>query len=201
VRAINRGGIGPKTVSVDNATLEEGAKTMLAVTELRTSDDEAHTVGEEVAQQTIGEVEVEESTKYGENESTVVNTCVVLHDNDLDTSLALADHKILLEESEVRSINKEQTAAEISIEDISNEPEVVTGTETMCHGKGNKLFRGVISKVKLIHLYEISYPDGTKDVNIPIEALRLSDGISHNDIKIGTGVDVLSWQDRWGYKE
>lgn len=64
-------------------------------------------------------------------------------------------------------------------------------------GKGNRLYRGKVVKVKTVHLYEIEYPDSTADTNIPIGALRLPQGCSESDIKVGTFVDVLSWQDRF----
>lgn len=64
-------------------------------------------------------------------------------------------------------------------------------------GKGNRLYRGKIVKIKTIRLYEIEYPDSTADINIPFGALRLPLGYSESDIKVGTMVDVLSWQDRF----
>ena len=64
-------------------------------------------------------------------------------------------------------------------------------------GKGNRLYKGKVVKVKTIHLYEIEYPDSTADTNIPFGALRLPQGYSESDIKVGTLVDVLSWQDRF----
>ena len=64
-------------------------------------------------------------------------------------------------------------------------------------GKGNRLYRGKVKGVKTIHLYEIEYPDSTTDTNIPFGALRLPQGFNESDIKAGTTVDVLSWQDRF----
>jgi hypothetical protein len=64
-------------------------------------------------------------------------------------------------------------------------------------GKGNRVYRGKVVNVKTIHLYEIEYPDSTTDTNIPFGALRLPQGFNHSDIKVGTTVDVLSWQDRF----
>jgi len=64
-------------------------------------------------------------------------------------------------------------------------------------GKGNRLYRGKVIRVKTIHLYEIEYADSTIDTNIPFGALRLPQGFNESDIKVGTSVDVLSWQDRF----
>ncbi|KAK1732940.1 hypothetical protein QTG54_016478 [Skeletonema marinoi] len=64
-------------------------------------------------------------------------------------------------------------------------------------GKGNRLYRGKVVRVKTIHLYEIEYADSTTDTNIPFGALRLPQGFNESDIKVGTSVDVLSWQDRF----
>ena len=63
-------------------------------------------------------------------------------------------------------------------------------------GKGNLLYRGVVSKVKCIYLYDIKYPDGSKDVNIPFEALSKQgqEDLNESEIQVGTMVDVLSWQ-------
>lgn len=66
-------------------------------------------------------------------------------------------------------------------------------------GKGNRLYRGKVVSVKTVHLYEIEYPDSTTDTNIPFEALRLPKGFNQSDIKVGTSVDVLCWQDRFGF--
>ncbi|EED93655.1 predicted protein [Thalassiosira pseudonana CCMP1335] len=71
-------------------------------------------------------------------------------------------------------------------------------TPTTISGKGNKLYRGVVTKVKVITLYEVTYPDNTKDVNIPFEALHVHEGVaSSSDVQVGSAVDVLSWQDRF----
>eukprot|EP00984_Skeletonema_dohrnii_P012988 scaffold5333_cov95-Skeletonema_dohrnii-CCMP3373.AAC.4 len=64
-------------------------------------------------------------------------------------------------------------------------------------GKGNRLYRGKVVRVKTIHLYEVEYADSTTDTNIPFGALRLPQGFNESDIKVGTSVDVLSWQDRF----
>ena len=64
-------------------------------------------------------------------------------------------------------------------------------------GKGNRLYRGKVVRVKTIRLYEIEYPDSTTDKNIPFKALCLPQGLNESDIKVGTCVDVLSWQDRF----
>lgn len=64
-------------------------------------------------------------------------------------------------------------------------------------GKGNRLYRGKVVSVKTFHLYEIEYPDSTTDTNIPFGALRLPQGFNESDIKVGTIVNVLSWQDRF----
>eukprot|EP00986_Skeletonema_menzelii_P006714 scaffold2550_cov153-Skeletonema_menzelii.AAC.2 len=73
----------------------------------------------------------------------------------------------------------------------------VQSTKNYYSGKGNRLYRGKVVRVKTIHLYEIEYPDSTGDTNIPFGALRLPQGYKESDIKIGTLVDVLSWQDRF----
>ena len=49
--------------------------------------------------------------------------------------------------------------------------------------------RGRISKISIIHLYEITYPDGTKDINVPFEALQFGETIG-GGINIGSFVDV-----------
>jgi hypothetical protein len=73
------------------------------------------------------------------------------------------------------------------------------GTEETTHssGKGNRWYKGKVQKVKTIHLYEVEYADKTIDVNIPFAALRLPRGVHESDIKVGSTVDVLSWQDRF----
>lgn len=65
-------------------------------------------------------------------------------------------------------------------------------------GRGNRLHRGVVSGVKMVYLYEVKYDDGTRDVNIPCDALRALDGSTGAAISTGSVVDVLSWQDRFG---
>eukprot|EP00985_Skeletonema_marinoi_P021919 scaffold13692_cov104-Skeletonema_marinoi.AAC.3 len=70
-------------------------------------------------------------------------------------------------------------------------------TASYSSGKGNRLYRGKVVRVKTIHLYEIEYADSTTDTNIPFGALRLPQGFNESDIKVGTSVDVLSWQDRF----
>lgn len=67
-------------------------------------------------------------------------------------------------------------------------------------GRGNRLHRGVVSGVKVVYLYEIEYEDGTRDVNVPCEALRAREGTRGDAIAAGMAVDVLSWQDRFDVK-
>ena len=75
---------------------------------------------------------------------------------------------------------------------------VVEQDNEKCYsGKGNRLYRGTVVGVKTIHLYEIEYPDSTTDINIPFGALRVPQGMTESEIKVGTSVDVLSWQERF----
>mmetsp|Transcript_31303 Transcript_31303/g.75666 ORF Transcript_31303/g.75666 Transcript_31303/m.75666 type:complete len:595 (-) Transcript_31303:15-1799(-) len=75
----------------------------------------------------------------------------------------------------------------------TNEPAGVAYSE-----RGNRWHRGVVSKVKVVYLYEVQYADDAKDVNIPFEALRTQEEVAAAAIQVGTSVDVLSWQDRFG---
>lgn len=61
--------------------------------------------------------------------------------------------------------------------------------------KGNRWYKGVVTKVKVVHLYEVEYEDGDHDVNIPVSALKNCS--ESTPLKIGSGVEVLSWQDRF----
>ena len=86
---------------------------------------------------------------------------------------------------------------DVSSEASAPKEETVHHSNVTIHtGKGNRLYRGIVSKVRVVHLYEIEYPDGTRDVNIPLSALRMDEGVTSNDVDVGTQVDVLSWQDR-----
>ena len=70
-------------------------------------------------------------------------------------------------------------------------------TPALHSGKGNRLYRGVVSKVSVVYLYEIKYPDGTKDVNIPFEALHTNKQGVASSVKVGSSVEALSWQERF----
>lgn len=71
-------------------------------------------------------------------------------------------------------------------------------TNTGCSmGKGNRLYRGVVTNVKVVHLYEVKYQDGTRDVNLPFSALSVNEKMTASDIQVGSEVDVISWQDRF----
>ena len=101
----------------------------------------------------------------------------------------------------VEDVSSEDLLSEVSStnERTQHEQEACrssTAHATIHTGKGNRLYRGVVSKVRVVHLYEIEYPDGTRDVNIPLSALRMDEGVTSNDVDVGTQVDVLSWQDR-----
>ncbi|KAL9187745.1 hypothetical protein ACHAXT_006123 [Thalassiosira profunda] len=87
--------------------------------------------------------------------------------------------------------------ATIDANATSNPTPAQQGGTNTTQGKGNRLYRGVISKVRVVHLYEVDYPDGTRDVNLPFHALRVEEGVSAPDVQIGASVDVLSWQDRF----
>uniref|UniRef100_A0A7S2LLK1 Tudor domain-containing protein n=1 Tax=Leptocylindrus danicus TaxID=163516 RepID=A0A7S2LLK1_9STRA len=84
---------------------------------------------------------------------------------------------------------------------VSNEIAPVHQTN-FSGNRGNRWHRGVISKVKVVYLYEVEYEDGQKDVNLPVEALRNTNNDSKtrmagDSIKVGESVEVLSWQDRF----
>ena len=67
-------------------------------------------------------------------------------------------------------------------------------------GKGNRWNKGVVSNVRVVYLYEISYDDGDRDVNITSNTIReigKQPDICAKHIKVGTPVEVLSWQDRF----
>ena len=71
-------------------------------------------------------------------------------------------------------------------------------TNTGCSlGKGNRLYRGVVTNVKVVPLYEVKYQDGTRDVNLPFSALSVNEKMTASDIQVGSEVDVISWQDRF----
>ena len=76
----------------------------------------------------------------------------------------------------------------------------IKGTQnemTLPLSKGNRLYSGVVSKVKIVHLYEIKYKDGTRDMNIPFEALCMDDDeVSPSDIQEGSTVKVVGWESR-----
>ena len=67
------------------------------------------------------------------------------------------------------------------------------------NSKGNRWNKGIVSKVKVLHLYEIQYEDGEKDINIPSNAIREvgKQSDENGPIKVGAMVEVLSWQDRF----
>lgn len=50
--------------------------------------------------------------------------------------------------------------------------------------------QGRISKISIIHVYDVIYPDGTKDVDVPFEALEFSADSGRSCLNIGTCVDV-----------
>jgi hypothetical protein len=75
---------------------------------------------------------------------------------------------------------RNETAAEISMED--------DGIETKDTSEGQR--KGRISKISIVHVYEITYADGSKDVDVPFEALKFSDGAG--GVNIGCCVDVVS---------
>ena len=68
-------------------------------------------------------------------------------------------------------------------------------------GRGNRVYSGVVSNVKVSYSYEITYRDGAKDMHIPFGALCVEDNISASDIHVGDSVNVLSWQDRFNISE
>jgi hypothetical protein len=73
-----------------------------------------------------------------------------------------------------------ETAAEISME--------VGDDKTGDISEGQR--KGRISKISIVNVYEITYADGSKDVDVPFEALKFSDGAG--GVNIGCCVDVIS---------
>jgi len=93
------------------------------------------------------------------------------------------DDNLSLEEEEIEACEKEET--------------IPSSEKTFPLSKGNRLYKGVVSKVKIVHLYEIKYKDGTRDVNIPFEALCMDDEeVSPSDIQEGSTVKVLGYESR-----
>lgn len=105
------------------------------------------------------------------------------------------DNPNLLEE-ETEAREKEETIP-VMKETRHNERTGTQNEKTLPLSKGNRLYQGVVSKIKVVHLYEIKYEDGTRDVNIPFDALCLDDDeVSPFDIQEGSTVKVLGWESR-----
>ena len=64
-------------------------------------------------------------------------------------------------------------------------------------GKGNKRYRGVIKNIKVVYLYDVEYEDGDMDVNLPFDAIHVNPSKKDSELRKGSPVDVLSWQDRY----
>jgi hypothetical protein len=105
-----------------------------------------------------------------------------------------ADHKTTLK---LTAHDGEIDGEKQSTDHTSQQENEGTEETTYSSGKGNRWYKGKVVKVKTIHLYEVEYADKTIDVNIPFAALRLPQGVHESDIKVGSTVDVLSWQDRF----
>lgn len=65
---------------------------------------------------------------------------------------------------------------------------VADKTETTDSCKVKK--QGRISKISIIHVFEVIYPDGSKDVDVPLEALEFDADSGRSCLNIGTCVDV-----------
>lgn len=105
------------------------------------------------------------------------------------------DNPNLKEETEARE--KEDTIP-VKKETRHDERKVSQSEQTLPLSKGNRLYQGVVSKVKIVHLYEIKYEDGSRDVNIPFDALCMDDDeVSPSDIQEGSTVKVLGYESRW----
>lgn len=74
-------------------------------------------------------------------------------------------------------------AAEVSIDIVDSHNTEITES---CQVKK----QGRISKISIVHVYEVIYPDGSKDVDIPFEALRFDADSGRSGLNIGTCVDV-----------
>lgn len=101
----------------------------------------------------------------------------------------------------IKSKRKEDTPKKNSSYLLADNENVPMDRATFV-GKGNRWHKGVISKVKVVYLYEVEYDDDQKDVNLPAEALRKTDidiqtPKTGEHLKVGESVEVLSWQDRF----
>jgi len=104
------------------------------------------------------------------------------------------DNTNLEEETEARE--KEETIP-VMKETRHDERKGTQNEKTLPLSKGNRVYQGVVSKVKIVHLYEIKYEDGTRDVNIPFDALCMDDDeVCPSDIQEGSTVKVIGCEYR-----
>eukprot|EP01082_Thalassiosira_pseudonana_P003984 g3496.t1 g3496 contig12:2186771-2188306(-) len=214
VRNLDRPGSGPKTtprstpqfaegaeVKVESGTIRKarlsGEKEIAAVPELIKIAEESMCPAMMCAEN--GEVsfvmdeEEEAAKKIAVQQSTTDEPKEMTNDVLIEAEMDRTFKCIIEEEHDevVTALVREVNADVLDVKESLLTPTTISG-------KGNKLYRGVVTKVKVITLYEVTYPDNTKDVNIPFEALHVHEGVaSSSDVQVGSAVDVLSWQDRF----